>query len=134
MREVAATVVDDWPTDADGRRIPRPPVYQLDTGQPERKALLQSLWRDRFLAFLYAHGIRKAHFIMGNKIVVRLHEDDTLWLHTWQAVEGRPRCENCPACIQQEQVVVPLAAPVPNVPGCYVKSGWLERLTEATDA
>jgi hypothetical protein len=126
---------DNWPVDADGARIARPTVYQLDTGRPERDVLRSPEWQQQFLNFLYAHGIRKMHFIMGTSISVRQHEDDTLWVHTWQAVEGRPMCENCGnrGCIKQEEVVVPLAAPVLNVPGCFIKKGWLERLTHVTE-
>lgn len=111
--------------------VAKPVVYQLDTADVTNHVLRLPEWQEPFLEFLYAHGIRVGHFIMGNSILVRQHEDDTLWVHTWQAVEGRPMCEHCPGCMKQERVVVPLAAPVLNVRGCYLKDGWLERLTAA---
>lgn len=63
--------------------------------------------------FIQAHGIDPNRFMIGNPIDVRRHDDGEVWMHTWQAVEGMPLRESCPACVKQERVEVPLASEVP---------------------
>ncbi|MGK5677510.1 hypothetical protein [Actinoplanes sp. URMC 104] len=88
--------------------------------------------------FLELHGITPTtRFINGNTLEVRVRCDGTLMLHTWRAVVDTGdlvMCESCPGCVKQERVIVPLAAPVPDVPGAYIDPGspWLPK-RRATD-
>lgn len=96
-------------------------VYQLDVRdhrdyEPEQQKAISG--------FLTAHGIDPLAFMLGNTIYVRQRNDGSLWLDTWRAVGNNantaPLCPHCPACIKQERVEVPLAAPVPRIESAYV--------------
>jgi hypothetical protein len=95
-------------------------VYQLTTNtlmcRDEAKQQLVNV-------FLAAHGIDPMRFIVGTALYVRRHEDDTLWLHTWQALEGLPLCEHCEACVKSEPVNVPLVTPAPAIEEAFVADG-----------
>ncbi|HEX6969124.1 MAG TPA: hypothetical protein VF174_09980 [Micromonosporaceae bacterium] len=103
-----------------------PEVYRWDSGQH----YYQRTVRDKAAVaaveeFLRAHGINPLAFVVGNELVVHEHDDGSLWLHTWRVVGNVPvteaqTCPHCPACIEQEPVEVPLAAPVPMLPGAWV--------------
>ena len=72
----------------------------------------------RFGRFLEANGLDPQAFMLGNEVTVRVRSDGSLWLDTWVAVRSDgddpyPLCENCPHCVKQKRVVVPLVAQVP---------------------
>lgn len=95
----------------------QPIVYQLDsTDDISRDETKHAAVGE----FLQAHGIDPMRFMENTPIYVRRHEDGSLWLHTWQAVEGTPLCENCPACVKQERVEVPLTAAVPALAEAFI--------------
>lgn len=88
--------------------------------------------------FLRAHGIEPAAWLIGNELVVRIRCDGSRWLSTWRAVGNESLttlCENCPSCVKQERMDVPLAAPVPMLPGAWLarKSKTLVMLSERSE-
>lgn len=99
-------VVYQWTYMDDAELVPDHPEHQLVS------------W------FLASHGITPAAWVAGNQLEVRVRCDGTLWLHTWRVVGNEAvravRCPYCPSCLQQEEVVVPLVAPVPLVGNAYL--------------
>lgn len=120
------------PLNADGS--PMPVVYQFDTDLNRKPWLNEPGRREPLLRFLHAHDLR-LRFVMGTRILVRLHADDTLWLHTRRATgeapDGFEMCPYCEFCVKTTVWVVPLAAPVPygSAEEAFVKSGYGDRLT-----
>jgi hypothetical protein len=72
--------------------------------------------------FVTALGLDVKRFLVGAPLTVFRSEDGSFLVRTWLAVNGEdgdtfPLCENCPGCIKQEQVDVPLTARVPAITG-----------------
>lgn len=100
----------------------QPVVYQLDTHDRHNRDEQQ---QEQVTNFLRAHGIDPLRFMVGTSLYVRRHEDGTLWLHTWQALEGHPLCPHCEGCIKSEPVVVPLVEQPPLMDEAFVSPDWL---------